>query len=183
MDFQPRLKSLILRGEGSVDHMYLCSAGKVTIGVGNMLPNAEAAGKLPFHFRQDNNRANINLITDEFILISKQEKGKKAKYYEKFCHLYLPHEEILKLLDHRLDEFGKRLRMDFPGFDNFPDNAKLGLFDMAFNLGNHGLVNKFRNFTRAARSQDWSTCATECKRNGISDSRNQEVRELFEACV
>jgi len=44
-----------------------------------------------------------------------------------------------------------------------------------------GLVRKFPSFTRAARAEDWVTCARECHRQGIGDRRNDEVRELFES--
>ena len=53
--------------------------------------------------------------------------------------------------------------------------------DMAFNLGNKGLVSKFPSFTRAAREKNWAKCAEECRRNGISKARNDEVRHLFES--
>ena len=53
--------------------------------------------------------------------------------------------------------------------------------DMAFNLGNVGLVRKFPTFTRAARAKDWLTCARECQRRGIGDRRNEQTRQLFEA--
>ena len=50
----------------------------------------------------------------------------------------------------------------------------------AFNLGNHGLVTKFPTFTAAARAHDWAVCAEQCRRRGISATRNEEVKKLFE---
>ena len=95
---------------------------------------------------------------------------KMVEYYRK---------RIDELLDKRIFAFESGLRRDFPDYDDYPEEVKLGLMDMAFNLGNSGLVNKFPSFTRAAREKDWAGCAKECHRNGIADSRNQEVEDLF----
>jgi len=92
----------------------------------------------------------------------------------------LPDAEIDALLDRRIAEFEAGLRHDFDGFDSYPERARLGLLDMAFNLGNNGLVTKFPSFTAAARAGDWAKCAAECRRNGISATRNEEVKKLFE---
>ena len=47
-NFVIQRRALIKRGEGCISHMYLDTVGKVTVGVGNMLPTAEAAVELPF---------------------------------------------------------------------------------------------------------------------------------------
>ena len=43
-----RVRAHIKHGEGSINHMYLDTVGKVTVGVGNMLPSIESAQALPF---------------------------------------------------------------------------------------------------------------------------------------
>ena len=47
--YLPQLKIF----EGSIPFMYVDSTGNVTVGVGNMLPNAAAAQKLAFQRRLD----------------------------------------------------------------------------------------------------------------------------------
>lgn len=178
-----RSRELIKAGEGSVPHMYLDTVGKVTIGVGNMLPDAKAATKLPFVVGESGEAATDEEIVAEFERIAAQEPGLPAGRYKQHTRLLLTDDAINALLDKRLSRFKSRLRNDFEGFDSFPLDAQLGLIDMAFNLGKHGLVNKFPSFTKAARKQDWRKCADECRRKQVQDSRNQEVKALFLACV
>lgn len=163
--------------------MYLDVVGKVTVGVGNMSPNADSAAELAFVHADSNERAPESLIREQFAKVAEQEEGHSASHYAQYTTIRLDDDEIDQLLDARLDAFESGLERDFDGYDSFPEAAKLGLMDMAFNLGNRGLVEKFPTFTRAARGQDWGTCAEECKRSQIQDSRNEEVKELFLSCT
>ncbi|MFT7186732.1 MAG: GH24 family phage-related lysozyme (muramidase), partial [Pseudohongiellaceae bacterium] len=47
-NLRSRARTHIKHGEGSINHMYLDTVGKLTVGVGNMLPNSGAASELPF---------------------------------------------------------------------------------------------------------------------------------------
>lgn len=176
-------RRLIKTGEGSIPHMYLDSVGKVTVGVGNMLPDAHAALALPFVVKENGAPASPAQIQDEFNLVLRQEPRHPAPYYSRYCDLMLTDEEINALLDRRIDDFEAGLRQQFQHFDQFPEQAKLGMLDMAFNLGISGLVSKFPAFTRAARSADWETCAIECKRKQVQTSRNETVKQLFLSCT
>ena len=178
-NFIVKRRELIKRGEGCVTHMYLDTVGKVTVGVGNMLPNSDTATELPFIIRESGEVASDSQIISDFESVSNQEKAKLASGYKKFTKLDLPDNAIDELLNKRIDSFESGLRRDFSEYDNYPDEVRLGLMDMAFNLGNSGLVNKFPAFTRAVREHDWEGCANECHRNGIADLRNLEVEELF----
>lgn len=178
-----RTRELIKAGEGSIPHMYLDTVGKVTIGVGNMLRDAAAATRLPFLVEASGEAASEEEIIAEFQRVSEQEPGLLARRYKQYTRLILNDDAIDALLDKRLSRFKSRLRKDFEGFDSFPLDAQLGLIDMAFNLGNHGLVTKFPSFTKAARQQDWHKCAEECRRRQVQDARNKEVKDLFLACV
>ena len=163
--------------------MYLDTVGKVTVGVGNMLPSIEAAHALPFIHADDKQAAYADEVGAEFELVSAQKKGMLAKNYKKFTRLILTDDYIDKLLEIRLGKFEKQLRIDFPDYDQYPEKARMGLVDMAFNLGNKGLVSKFPTFSKGARKRDWLACAAECKRQGISDTRNEEVASLFLECA
>jgi GH24 family phage-related lysozyme (muramidase) len=181
--FASRRRELIKHGEGSISHMYLDTVGKVTVGVGNMLPDADAAAQLPFYFRDTGTPASETEIREEFDRIEQEEPARLASWYKQHTRLDLSDEAIDQLLDGRIDDFEAGLLRDFNDYDAFPEAAKIGLMDMAFNLGNSGLVNKFPSFTRAARAMDWETCAAECRRRDVSDARNEEARGLFESIV
>lgn len=178
-DYQEELRELIKKGEGSIDHMYLDTVGKVTVGVGNMLPNAAAAEALPFVVRDSGAQASAGQIAADFDAVSAAEPGKVASSYKSATRLSLPEAEIDALLDRRLAGFEDGLVRDFPDYPAYPAPARMALMDMAFNLGNQGLVSKFPSLTRAAKQQDWMECAAQCRRRGIADSRNQETHDLF----
>lgn len=179
--FLNKRRDLIKRGEGCISHMYLDTVGKVTVAVGNMLPTADAATTLDFIDRETKTPASEVDIRKEFELVQAQIPAKVAASYKRYTKLDLTDEFIDQLLERRIDEFESGLVRDFSNYLSFPDEARLGLIDMAFNLGNKGLLSKFPSFTRAVRAKDWHICAAECKRSGISEQRNQETRELFEA--
>jgi len=181
IDYLDHKREHLIRGEGSISHMYLDTVGLVTVGVGNMLSDAVSAAALPFVRRSTGSAANAFEIEEEFDLVRALEKGMLAQRYEDFTSLDLPEIEIHRLLDDRIEEFESGLIEDFPGYESFPEEAQIGLLDMVFNLGRSGLNRKFPTFCRAAREQDWMTCAEECQRRGISDARNQETQELFES--
>jgi lysozyme len=53
-------------------------------------------------------------------------------------------EEALMMLENDIKYFTEQLSKELPWFDSKPDNVKLVLIDMAFNLGIYGLLN-FKN--------------------------------------
>lgn len=163
-----------------VEHMYLDTKGYVTVGVGQMVPTADAAKKLGFENATTHDPATPEEIEEDYDSVSNQDPGYRAAHYKQFTKLALPLREIEALVAKRIQEFEAGLRREFPDYDSFPEAAQEGLFDMAYNLGLSGLTDKFPNFTAAARRQDWATCALECRRRGISDERNRKTRELFE---
>ena len=181
--FRDKVRELIKEGEGCVAHMYLDTVGKVRVGVGNMLKKPSSAASLPFIVEATGEKASEQSIEEEFELISSQEAARPAKFYKEFTQLILSDRDINQLLDMRLDKFESKLRMDFPKYDDYPEDAKLGLIDMVYDLGNKGLVKKFPTFTNAARKADWLTCSNECRRKQIQDSRNDKVRSLFLSCA
>lgn len=183
MGFNERRLALIKDGEGNISHMYLDTRGLVTVGVGQMIPTADEATRLSFVKRDTSERATADEIREGYDAVKAQPKGKVAHSYQRFSKLDMPQADIDVLLARRLDEFEQGLRREIPTYDDAPEDAKLGLIDMAYNLGIGGLVNKFPSFTGAARAADWAGCARECHRRGISDARNEEVKHLFESAA
>lgn len=176
--FRAQVRALLKAGEGSIPWMYLDTVGKVTVGVGNMLPDVAAAQALAF-VDANGAAASAVRIAGDYRAVASLPAGKVARVYRHVTTVRLTESGIDDLLDARITEFETGLRRLFPDFDAFPDPARMGVLDMAFNLGLHGLETKFPSFCRNVRNRDWQGCAQQCHRRGISDARNQEVEHLF----
>ena len=181
--YLPKLKEF----EGSIPYMYLDTTNNVTVGVGDMLPNAAAAQKLAFEMRADAKAkppitvaraATADEIKADFDNVSKQAAGKVASHYKQFTKCDLPETVIDTLLEARVAEFKTGLIAAFPDYNQYPEEVCAALFDMAFNLGLGGLK-KFLTLLRAVDSGDWATAAAQCHRMGIGDARNQATAALF----
>lgn len=103
-----------------------------------------------------------------------------SSVFRNATNLDLKEEAIKDLFEEDLKKFLRQLEQTFPHYNEYPDEAKLGLLDMSYNLGHAGLTGKFPKLVRAAKMGDWSTVANECRRNGIGNKRNEDTKELFE---
>jgi type VI secretion system secreted protein VgrG len=115
--------------------------------------------------------------------MAKTNKAPRAKYYEPLTTLRMSNSDVDAKLESSMRSTQTELSNLFPGFDNFPAEAQLGLMDMGFNLGASNLPKKFPNFTKAVRLGDWATAAKQSNRPQLPSSRNQQVRKLFEAAA
>jgi hypothetical protein len=64
--------------------MYLDTAGKVTVGVDNMLPDSNSAAAVPFVHANGGDMASGDEIRAEFELVLSQQKGKVAANYKQY---------------------------------------------------------------------------------------------------
>jgi len=182
--YLPKLKVF----EGNFSYMYLDTVGNVTVGVGEMLPNAAAAQKLAFVRRADPTAkppvlpgpATADEIKADYDNVKKQSAGKLATYYKQFTKLDLPDSVIDSLLNAEVFQFTVSLTASFPDFNSYPAEACAALFDMAYNLGLGKLTSEFPTFCKAVKDKDWATAAKQCKRGGISDDRNDWTKAQFE---
>lgn len=167
--------------EGVVPHMYLCVHGRVTAGVGHMFPSAEAATRLLWE-RANHTAASRAEIIAEYERIAALPFGYEhpAGGFKKHATLMLPPPRIEGLLLADLESFERSLAVTFPAWGTWPSAAQLAVLDMAFSLGVAGLLKTFPKFTKAARIQDWKTCAAESKRKGVAPSRDEAVAALLE---
>ena len=188
--YLPKLKSKAF--EDTIPYMYLDTGGKVTVGVGEMLPNVAAAQKLGFVRRPDPTatppvvagEATADEIKTDYENVNQQTAGKLASHYKQFTKLDLPDSVIDSLLNTRVKQFTKQLVAKFPDFDSYPDEARAALFDMAYNLGTHKLTSLFPTLCKAVKDKDWAKAATQCKRGDpISDDRNDWTKSQFEAAA
>jgi GH24 family phage-related lysozyme (muramidase) len=164
--------------EGSIPWMYLDSVGNVTVGVGDMLPDAASAQALAFVDNTGQTAAAAAIVTD-FQRVAAMASDMGSRAYLTAASLQLPPGRIASLLMTTVLKFDNSLRAEFAAYDTFPDTAKLGLLDMVFNLGPAGLFNGFPTFMGYARNTDWANAATECNRRGISAARNAWTVEQF----
>ena len=163
--------------EGSIPWMYLDTRGKVTVGVGLMLPDAAAAQKLPFFI--GTHAATADEISAEFARVDAMPMGRPALFYRHQNGPELEKAEIDSLLRTVLLGFEGELRAALPGYDGFPDSVKLALLDMAYNLGPAGLLHGYPNFIRAVEAGNWSQAAAHCFRHGPGAARNQWTQQMF----
>jgi GH24 family phage-related lysozyme (muramidase) len=163
--------------EGCVPWMYRDTVGKVTVGVGLMLPNAEAAQTLPF--LANNRAATPQEIAAEYARVDAMTMGKAATFYKIPTSLELIQQTIDAKLLAVLEGFEADLRAEFPTYDTFPDAIKLALLDMIYNLGPAGLFKGFPHLVDAVQSGNWVQAAEHCTRRGPAPARNNWTKQQF----
>jgi GH24 family phage-related lysozyme (muramidase) len=169
----------LLRWEGDIGHMYLDTKGYVTVGIGNMIPSAEAAKKLPFIDTKTGKPATPEQIEAAFAKVDGMPEGMNASKYASATTLRLDKAAIRELATDRLrNEFLPSLRRLFPKFDSYPAAAQKALVDMVYNMG-AGKLAKFVNLRAACEAGDWTRAATESHRAGARDARNEWTHQMF----
>ena len=163
--------------EGSVPWMYLDTVGKVTVGVGAMLPDAKSAGALPFVLGE--RAATVEEIAAEFARVSGLAKGKAATFYRRKNGLRLTEKAIDQRLRDVLHGFEGYLREHVHGYEGLPDAAKLALLDMVYNLGPGKLFREYPRLMDAIARGDWGAAARASLRKGPSAERNAWTRQQF----
>jgi len=166
------------RWEAKIPHMYLDTEGFVTVGIGNLLADVEAAKTLAFVVRDTGAAATPQEIEADFKDVAKQLKAQLASSYRKYTKLDLPDKAIYALLKIKVDGFKADLLANFKGYADYPAPAKRALLDMIYNLGKGGLL-KFKKLKAAAEAGKWKEAAAESHRNGPSQARNDWTRDLF----
>lgn len=178
MGWLDNAKAATIKFEGSVSHMYLDTVGKVTVGVGFMIPNKTEAAKYPFVKRAGSGKATKAEIETDYTTVSSKSKGKVASWYKQFTQLDLPKSAIDKKLGDVLKQMEKGCQGIYSNFNSLPDPVKEALIDIAYNTGVGGLK-KFVKMKAAIDKKDYTTAASESKRPQVSAARNKYVYDLF----
>ncbi len=165
------------RFEGSVPWMYLDTAGKVTVGVGLMLPSPEAAKILPFLHAE--RAATADEIAAEFARVHAMKPGLLARLYRRAKGITLSDAIINERLHQTLLGFEGYLRADIRGYDGLPDAVKVALLDMVYNLGPGKLFAEFPKLIDAVDAGQWKKAATSSLRRGPGAARNEWTRQQF----
>ena len=178
--FEQALAQLV-KFEGCVPWMYLDTVGKVTVGVGLMLPDPVSAQALPF--QSGGQPATPDQIATEFHRVSTLPKSKLPNFYRASTSLELPPQTITDQLRIVLTGFEQKLREALKGYDAFPDGVKQALLDMAYNLGPAGLLKEYPHFLAAIESGNWTAAAAGCTRRGPAPARNEWTRAIILSAV
>jgi GH24 family phage-related lysozyme (muramidase) len=167
--------------EGCVPWMYRDTVGKVTVGVGLMLPDAKAAETLPF--LRGARAATPEEIATEFARVDAMTMGQASAYYKIPASLELTQQTIDAKLSSVLQAFEAELRTEFPHYDAFPDDVKMALLDMIYNLGPAGLFKGFPHLVAAVQTGAWAQAAEHCTRRGPGPARNNWTQQQFLSAV
>ena len=161
--------------------MYRDTVGKVTVGVGLMLPDAKAAQALPFLL--GSRAATPDEIATEYARVDAIAMGHAATAYRIPTSLELTQQTIDARLVSVLQGFEADLKTEFPHYDALPDGVKMALLDMIYNLGPAGLFKEFPHLVAAVQTGAWAQAAEHCMRRGPSASRNNWTRQQFLSAV
>jgi GH24 family phage-related lysozyme (muramidase) len=159
--------------------MYKCTGGEVTIGFGHAIENPADAPKLTT-LSIDGRPATDDEILADYSSVSAVEKGPKATFFANLTKCRMADPDIDALLVADVTRFEAMLAAAFPDWNSYPEPAQEALFDMAYNLGIHGLQNKFPSMMAAVHAGQWDVAAAQCHRMGIDESRNQQTAALFQ---
>jgi GH24 family phage-related lysozyme (muramidase) len=167
--------------EGCVPWMYRDTVGKVTVGIGLMLPDAKAAEALPFVV--GTRAATPEEIAAEYARVDAMPMGRASTFYKTPTSLVLTQQTIDAKLTSVLAGFEADLRSQFPHYDTLPDGIKMALLDMIYNLGPAGLFKGFPHLVAAIQTGAWQQAAEHCIRRGPGAARNDWTREQFLSAV
>jgi len=168
----PRLEAF----EGRVPHMYKCTGGEVTIGIGHAIATMSDAPAL--NWTIDGRPATDAEIQADYARVQAAEKGLVAKAYAPLTQCRMANADIDALAAADVARFEASLAAELPNWNTYPPTAQAALFDMGFNLGIGGLK-KFTHLLAAADAGQWDVAAQQCHRKGIGDDRNQQTAALF----
>ncbi len=171
----------LIRWEGAVPFMYRDTEGYVTVGIGNLVHDADQACTLPFMTAgYPSSHAEIQR---DFLRVISLARGMAARAYR------APSEPRVELTDVGVSDLAvSRLRREFlpglaricKGFDGFPGPAQAALVDMAWNVGMRGLET-FGHMLAAVDRRDWKGAAESCHRLTSRPERNAWTADMFRA--
>jgi len=100
-------------------------------------------------------KATAAKIKNDYDNVKKQTKNLLASVYKKYTSLKLTQTEIDRLTNKHIDTFHKELKNIYSGFNTFPTEVRVALYDMIFNLGMTNLKNTWLTFNKHIKAKDW----------------------------
>jgi len=184
--------------EGNVLYLYLDSddPANPTTGNGYLVPSLEVSQTLAW-LTADGSAATAQQIAADWARVGALPPNRKAPFYRSAESLLLAQESVDALTLSKVRGFDNQLRAMLPAYDSFPDAAKVGLLDMAMNLGigraaQNGRpatgLHAYQHFLAAvnANPPDWNTAAAQCGRNTANPAfaaRNAWTAAQFRAAA
>ncbi|TMP30650.1 hypothetical protein CWC00_15805 [Pseudoalteromonas rubra] len=154
--------------------------------MGFHVASQDAFTRLSLRDKRTNKPASRAQKQQEYRTLKRLPAGKTARWYEQHCTLHLPHSESMRLLEEQIRAFEQELaRLICPAngytraYHQLPENARLALLDLAYNLGTTNLSSRWPKLLAALKREDWQQAANECARKHVSKARNQATRQLF----
>lgn len=187
------LKKNLIDYEDSINHLYLDTKGKVTVGIGHLIPNKNAMSGVTLYKVKNKLLAQPATLQEkmtEFANIAKLPWGKRygAKSFEKHTTLRMKDFDINNLFNKHIDNFYLELKNIYKkdkgyseNFDDFDSSVQLALFDMIFNLGATKLVKSFPTFNKHIKAGDFDKAAKESHRLDVNEARNKYVEKLLQS--
>ena len=135
----------------------------------------------------------MNHIENAFnIILKSPRKGEQAENFRNETHIDLSRTSIEQLFENDVNEFLSFIKSEFPEFETYPATAQLGILDLAYTLGAHGLKEGFPVFGRALEFRIWIGAANQSGRLVTMDKngnpgkmadRNKVVRKWFMGAI
>ncbi|MCH8861589.1 MAG: hypothetical protein IID51_03660 [Proteobacteria bacterium] len=181
--------------EDLIRHMYLDSAGNVTIGIGHLIRDAGTAvalhnsGSFTFARLMGGRRAtDAEVIADYNTVINAEGSNKKARAFASITALRVVDSEVRALaLIAATSRFNKFMQSGrHPDFNTYPIEVQMVIIDMVYNLGQSGFFSKFPNFEKAVKHRDWHTAKAESSRTSEGKplvARNNATATLLQAAA
>lgn len=179
--------------EGRISHLYLDTVGKVTVGIGHMVPNKTAMATVTMYKKDAKGMLVLATATEkqaEYDAIKKLPFGRAygAASFKKHTTLIMKDVDINTQRDKHIQSFYNELTSYYTtsngfntAFDSMPIEVQKALFDMVFNLGVTKLKSQYVKLNDAIKKEKWDEAAKQSNRIGISPARNKYVLDLFKA--
>jgi GH24 family phage-related lysozyme (muramidase) len=165
--------------EGFIPHMYKDTRENVTLGIGLLLRDAQAAKALPFLVRGTGQAAAPQDIVSAFNKVrDSQISGQAgAGAFKPLTGIEITEAEAREHAKAALDDFFHQLTRPayFPDLASYPPAAQKAILDMAYTLGARGTRDTFVKFTGAVRRRDWPLAAAESFRRDVGPGRNATI--------
>lgn len=167
--------------EGRLPFPYLCTAARVTTGVGNMIEPLAFAQTLPWLNTETGRRATPDEVAAAYRAVEarKDLAPHGGGRFRNVTALRLTDADIDRLVWHKLGDVERALRGMFPAWDGWPADAQLALLSWAWAVGVHS---PYPRMFAALRAGDFRAAAEECTINpqrGTIRLRNERNRMLL----
>lgn len=162
--------------EGKISHLYKDTKGKITCGVGFRIQKKDDLDRLMW-------QPSLAAAYGDYEDIRDLEPGRGMPYYRRHMTARLTIDTMRQEFGRRLDVIRRLLLQDGWNLDVLPVPVRIGLTDMAYNMGVAKLGAKFPKFRAAVEAGDWPAAASESHRLDIAEDRNDATRTLILSAV